>query len=337
MGTSLDIAVVGAGSWGTALAKTLADAGHQVVLWGRNADDIATINQHRENRRYLPGAMLPGTLTATTDLRAALTGKRMIVSVVPSHTVRQVFGEGAQAIETEAIVVSASKGIENESLETMDEVLKEVLPGRLGSRLVFLSGPSFAREVGQRLPTAVVVASRDRAAAQAAQLAFATDRFRVYTSDDVVGVEVGGALKNVMAIAAGIAEGLGLGHNTRAAIITRGLAEITRLAVRKGANPLTLAGLAGMGDLVLTCTGDLSRNRTVGLKLGQGKKLAEALAEMKQVAEGVKTTRSAHDLGERLGVELPITSTVYQVLYQDKPAIEAVTELLVRPMKHELA
>jgi glycerol-3-phosphate dehydrogenase (NAD(P)+) len=168
-------------------------------------------------------------------------------------------------------------------------------------------------------------------------VAFATDRFRVYTSDDVVGVEVGGALKNVMAIAAGIAEGLGMGHNTRAAIITRGLAEITRLAVRKGANPLTLAGLAGMGDLVLTCTGDLSRNRTVGLKLGQGKKLAEALAEMKQVAEGVKTTRSAHDLGERLGVELPITSTVYQVLYQDKPAMEAVTELLVRPMKHELA
>jgi glycerol-3-phosphate dehydrogenase (NAD(P)+) len=337
MGTSLDIAVVGAGSWGTALAKTLADAGHQVVLWGRNADDIATINQHRENRRYLPGALLPETLTATTDLHAALARRRMVVSVVPSHTVRQVFGEGARAIDTEAIVVSASKGIENESLETMDEVLKEVLPGRLGSRLVFLSGPSFAREVGQRLPTAVVVASRDRTAAQAAQLAFATDRFRVYTSDDVVGVEIGGALKNVMAIAAGIAEGLGLGHNTRAAIITRGLAEITRLAVRKGANPLTLAGLAGMGDLVLTCTGDLSRNRTVGLKLGQGKKLAEALAEMKQVAEGVKTTRSAHDLGARLGVDLPITSTVYQVLYEDKPAIEAVTELLVRPMKHELA
>ncbi|HEX2568529.1 MAG TPA: NAD(P)H-dependent glycerol-3-phosphate dehydrogenase [Polyangia bacterium] len=337
MGTSLDIAVVGAGSWGTALAKTLADAGHRVVLWGRNADDVASIRQHHENRRYLPGALLPETLTATTDLGAALAGKRMVVSVVPSHTVRQVFGEGAHAIDPEAIVVSASKGIENDSLETMDEVLKEVLPGRLGSRLVFLSGPSFAREVGQRLPTAVVVASRDRAAAQAAQVAFATDRFRVYTSDDVVGVEVGGALKNVMAIAAGIAEGLGMGHNTRAAIITRGLAEITRLAVRKGANPLTLAGLAGMGDLVLTCTGDLSRNRTVGLKLGQGKKLAEALAEMKQVAEGVKTTRSAHDLGERLGVELPITSTVYQVLYQDKPAMEAVTELLVRPMKHELA
>jgi glycerol-3-phosphate dehydrogenase (NAD(P)+) len=337
MGTSLDIAVVGAGSWGTALAKTLADIGHQVVLWGRNADDVATINQHRENRRYLPGALLPGSLTATTDLGAALAKKRMVVSVVPSHTVRQVFAEGARTIEPEAIVVSASKGIENESLETMDEVLKEVLPDRLGSRLVFLSGPSFAREVGQRLPTAVVVASRDRAAAQAAQVAFATDRFRVYTSDDVVGVEIGGAIKNVMAIAAGIAEGLGLGHNTRAAIITRGLAEITRLAVRKGANPLTLAGLAGMGDLVLTCTGDLSRNRTVGLKLGQGKKLAEALGEMKQVAEGVKTTRSAHDLGARLGVELPITSTVYQVLYQDKPAIEAVTELLVRPMKHELA
>jgi glycerol-3-phosphate dehydrogenase (NAD(P)+) len=219
----------------------------------------------------------------------------------------------------------------------MDEVLKAVLPGRVGSRLAFLSGPSFAKEVGLGLPTAVVMASRDRGVAERAAQLFQAERFRVYTSDDVPGVELGGALKNVMAIAAGVADGLGLGHNSRAALITRGLAEISRLAVRKGANPLTLAGLAGMGDLVLTCTGDQSRNRTVGMGLGKGKKLAEILAEMKQVAEGVKTTRSAHDLAQRLGVEMPITRTMYRVIYEDVPARDAVADLLGRAPKHELA
>jgi glycerol-3-phosphate dehydrogenase (NAD(P)+) len=219
----------------------------------------------------------------------------------------------------------------------MDDVLKEVLPGRLGARLAFLSGPSFAKEVGAGLPTAVVMASRDRASAERAAQLFQSDRFRVYTSDDVTGVELGGALKNVMAIAAGVIDGLGLGNNTRAALITRGLAEISRLAVRKGANPLTLAGLAGVGDLVLTCTGDQSRNRTVGVGLGRGQKLAEVLAEMKQVAEGVKTTKSAHQLAERLGVEMPITHTIYRVLYEDYPARDALAELMGRAPKHELA
>jgi glycerol-3-phosphate dehydrogenase (NAD(P)+) len=333
----MEIAVIGAGSWGTALAKGLADKGHTVTLWGRTADHVAEIRAQHENRRYLPGAMLPSSLTATADLEAAVRDKPLVVSVVPSHTVRDVLGRAGKAMAPEAITVSASKGIEQQSLATMDEVLKEVLPGKLGSRLAFLSGPSFAREVGQGLPTAVVMASRERQVAEEAARAFQAERFRVYTSDDVPGVELGGALKNVMAIAAGVADGLGLGANARAAMITRGLAEISRLAVRKAANPLTLAGLAGMGDLVLTCTGDLSRNRSVGMALGRGEKLADILAGMSQVAEGVKTTKSAHDLAERLGVEMPITQAMYRLLYQDVPAFEVLVELLGRAPKHELA
>lgn len=333
----MEIAVIGAGSWGTALAKTLADKGHAVSLWGRAEDETDVLQRERENKRYLPGAKFPPTLTATGDLAAALRDKPFVVSVVPSHVVRDVLGRAGKLMSADAIVISASKGIENESLQTMDEVLKEVLPGKLGTRLAFLSGPSFAKEVGAGLPTAVVMASRDRRVAEESAALFQSDRFRVYTSDDVAGVELGGALKNVIAIAAGVADGLGLGHNSRAALITRGLAEISRLAVRKGANPLTLAGLAGMGDLVLTCTGDLSRNRTVGMALGRGKKLAEVLAGMNQVAEGVKTTKSAHDLAHRLGVEMPITDAMYRMLYEDQSALEAVGSLMGRAPKHELA
>jgi glycerol-3-phosphate dehydrogenase (NAD(P)+) len=332
-----DVVVLGAGSWGTALAKVLADKGHRTTLWGRNAEHAAAIERDRRNNKYLPDAPLADTLHASSDLAAAVKGKRFIVSVVPSHTTRAVLKEAGASIDGEAIIVSASKGIENDSLETMDDVMKAVLPGKLGARLTFLSGPSFAKEVGKSLPTAVVVGSRDRHLAEAAAELFRGERFRVYTSDDVPGVELGGALKNVMAIAAGMIDGLGLGHNTRAALITRGLAEITRLAVRKGANPLTLAGLAGMGDLILTCTGDLSRNRTVGIGLGQGKKLAEVLASMSQVAEGVKTTKSAYDLSHKVGVEMPITEAVYQVLYEDRPAKDAVPALMGRAPKHELA
>jgi glycerol-3-phosphate dehydrogenase (NAD(P)+) len=331
-----DSTVLGAGSWGTALALALSRKGIKTTLWGRNADEMAKMEKERQNARYLPGAMFPDTLHTEADLATAVRNRPFIVSVVPSHTVRQVLGQAAGFIDPNAAIISASKGIENETLETMDEVLKAVLPGKLGSRVAFLSGPSFAKEVGKNLPTAVVMASRDRQLAQDTATLFQGDRFRVYTSDDVPGVELGGALKNVMAIAAGVADGMGLGHNTRAALITRGLAEISRLAVRKGANPLTMAGLAGMGDLVLTCTGDQSRNRTVGLGLGQGKKLAEVLASMSQVAEGVKTTKSAHDLATRLGVEMPITHAMYRVLYEDQPAAEAVVELLGRAPKHEL-
>lgn len=333
----MEIAVIGAGSWGTALAKVLADKGYAVTLWGRDAAHVAEIERSRVNARYLPEAKLPGTLTATADLRAAVAGKAVVVSVVPSHTVRDVFGRAGQMMSPDAMVISASKGIENESLATMDEVLKEVLPGKIGTRLGFLSGPSFAKEVGAGLPTAVVLASRERRVADDGAALFQAERFRVYTSDDVAGVEFGGALKNVMAIAAGVADGLGLGNNARAALITRGLAEISRIAVRKAANPLTLAGLAGLGDLVLTCTGDQSRNRSVGLGLGRGQTLAQVLAGMSQVAEGVKTTKSAHDLATRLGVDMPITRAMYRVIYEDVPAADVLVELLGRQPKHELA
>jgi len=332
----MEIAVIGAGSWGTALAKVLADKGYATTLWGRDAAHLAEIERDRVNARYLPQAKLPPTLKATADLESAVAGKAVVVSVVPSHTVRDVFGRAGKLMAPDAMVISASKGIENESLATMDEVLKEVLPGKIGTRLGFLSGPSFAKEVGAGLPTAVVLASRERRVADEGAALFQAERFRVYTSDDVAGVEFGGALKNVMAIAAGVADGLGLGNNARAALITRGLAEISRLAVRKGANPLTLAGLAGMGDLILTCTGDLSRNRSVGVGLGQGKKLSEVLAAMTQVAEGVKTTKSAYDLSEKLGVEMPITRVIYQILYEDRPAQAGITELMLRAPKHEL-
>jgi glycerol-3-phosphate dehydrogenase (NAD(P)+) len=332
----MDIAVIGAGSWGTALAKVLADRGHTVTMWARTPEHAAEINARHENAQYLPGVALAPSLTATGDLAAAVRDQPFVLSVTPSHTVREVMGRAAPSLRPDAVVISASKGIENESLATMDEVLKEVLPGKIGGRLAILSGPSFAKEVGANLPTAVVMASRDRNVANEAAVLFHGDRFRVYTSDDVMGVELGGALKNVMAIAAGVADGLGFGHNSRAALITRGLAEISRLAVRRGANPLTLAGLAGMGDLVLTCTGDLSRNRTVGLGLGRGKPLPEILAGMSQVAEGVKTTRSAHHLAARLGVEMPITEAMYRLLYENVPARDAVQDLLGRTPKHEL-
>jgi glycerol-3-phosphate dehydrogenase (NAD(P)+) len=242
----------------------------------------------------------------------------------------------AEHLEPEAVVVSASKGIEVDTLATMYEVLRDVLPGPIAGRLAILSGPSFAKEVGAGLPTAVVIASRHLAVAKRLQGAFSNERFRAYTSDDVVGVELGGALKNVIALAAGACDGLGLGFNARAAIITRGLAEITRLAVHKGANPLTLSGLAGMGDLVLTCTGDLSRNRHVGFELGRGRKLAEILAGMTEVAEGVRTARSAHALGQKVDVAMPITDMAYRVLYEDLPAAKAVGELMTRELKHEL-
>jgi glycerol-3-phosphate dehydrogenase (NAD(P)+) len=330
-----EIAVIGAGSWGTALAKLLSDKGHQVMLWGHRPEHVAAIQTAGENRSYLPGFTLGGNLGVTADLRLAVTGKQVVVMVVPSHGYRQVFVELVPALRNDAVIVSATKGIENETLLTMTQVMNEVLAGRR-ARLAVLSGPSFAREVAAGLPTAVTVASEDREAGSLLQQIFHTERFRVYASTDVVGLELGGALKNIVAIAAGICDGLGYGTNTRAALITRGLAEIARLGVKMGANPLTFAGLAGLGDLVLTCTGDLSRNRQVGLKLGQGKTLSEILAEMQMVAEGVKTTRSAWNLARREGVEMPILEQIYQVLYEDKPCREAVQALLMREQKEEL-
>ena len=293
------------------------------------------IQADRENQAYLPGFPLPDTLEATSDLEFALQGSELIVCVVPTHGLREVLKDAAPLLGSNTPLVSATKGIEIDTLMLVSEIFEDVLPKSQHRRLAYLSGPSFAKEVAGSLPTAVSVAGHDADIVAAAQKAFTTDRFRVYSTDDVIGVELGGALKNVVAIAAGIADGLGFGHNTRAGLITRGLAEISRLAISKGANPLTLAGLSGMGDLVLTCTGDLSRNRNVGLQIGQGKSLKDILGSMQMVAEGVRTAKSAHDLSERLGVDMPITREVYAMLYEDKPPRKAVVDLMTRPMRAE--
>ncbi|TVR03626.1 MAG: NAD(P)-dependent glycerol-3-phosphate dehydrogenase [Deltaproteobacteria bacterium] len=331
----LDVGVIGAGSWGTALAFLLADRGHQVTLWAHEPEVSAAINERHENTVFLSDIRLPDNLGATSDLEEACRGRDMIVTVTPSHVTRRVLTEAAPYLPRHVPIVSATKGIENETLLTVSEILEEVLPVEFHPYLAYLSGPSFAREVAQRHPTAVVVAAWSEKLAVAVQRAFNHRTFRVYRSNDVMGVEIGGALKNVIAIAAGAADGMGFGHNSRAGLISRGLAEISRMAVARGANPLTLAGLAGMGDLVLTCTGGLSRNRQVGMQLGKGRSLDEILGEMNMVAEGVKTARSVHDLAIREGVEMPICSAVYEVLYEDKSVQQALVDLMGRELKRE--
>ncbi len=326
------IIVIGAGSWGTALAKLLADKGREVILWGHRAAHIEQIRCEAENRLYLPGIKLDN-ITFTADINM-VKGVAMVVMVVPSHVFRGVFKSLSPLLDKDTYVLSAVKGIENDTLMTMTRVIEDI---KKDLPVGVLSGPSFAKEVAAGIPTAVTVASADINQARVFQQAFFTEFFRVYTSTDVIGIELGGPLKNIIAIAAGICDGLGYGTNTRAALITRGLAEITRMGVKMGANPLTFSGLAGMGDLVLTCTGDLSRNRQVGLMLGQGKTLTDILAEMKMVAEGVKTTKSAWLLSRKIGVDMPILEQVYQVLYADKPCAEAVRDLLSRDQKEELS
>jgi glycerol-3-phosphate dehydrogenase (NAD(P)+) len=272
----------------------------------------------------------------TTSFAEVCKDKGMLVSVMPSHVARNVISQTIPFLSEKPIVVSASKGIESDTLMSMSQVLKEVLPATLHENLVYLSGPSFAKEVIKKTPTAVSVASENPEACSIAQKVFSTKFFRVYTNSDVTGVELGGALKNVIAIAAGTSDGLGFGHNTRAALITRGLAEISRMGVLIGANPLTFSGLTGLGDLVLTCTSDLSRNRSVGLQLGKGKKLKEILDGMNMVAEGIKTTKAAYYFAKKLNVEMPITEQIYYLLYEDKPARDVVTQLMSRDLKSEL-
>jgi glycerol-3-phosphate dehydrogenase (NAD(P)+) len=326
------VAVLGGGAWGTALADLLAKKGDDVVLWAREPEVVESINAAHVNNHFLPDAGLAPSLRAEADVTRAVAGAEVVVSAAPSFAARSVIRQAAPTLDRGALVVSVSKGLEDD-LKTMSTVLAEELPA--GTAVSVLSGPSFAREVHEGQPTAVVAAAADEAVAQRAQRAFSCGHFRVYTHTDVVGVELGGALKNVIALAAGILEGLGLGHNPRAALITRGLAEITRLGVRMGADPMTFAGLAGMGDLILTATGGLSRNRQLGMELGRGKSPAEALAGKTTVAEGVNTARTAVALGERHGVELPIARQVSDILFQGKAPRQAITDLMERDLKPE--
>lgn len=326
-------AVLGAGSWGTALAIQLGSVGHQVALWGRDAALMSAMAERRANPTYLPDVTFPAPVRPTASLAGALAGARYVIVAVPSHGLRTVVRQAAPFVEPGAIFVSATKGIEADSLKRMSEVIREETGGRCP--VVVLSGPSFAAEVAQRLPTALVAASDDDAAMVAVQDQFRGPQFRLYGSTDVVGVEVSGALKNIIAIAAGVVESLGLGHNAMAALITRGLAEIARLSCAMGGQRETPAGLSGLGDLVLTCTGSLSRNRHVGIELGRGRPLSDVLAGMRMVAEGVRTTSAALALGARHGVELPIASQIFEVLEGRKSPRAAVGDLMLRPQRGE--
>ncbi|WP_164007577.1 NAD(P)H-dependent glycerol-3-phosphate dehydrogenase [Pyxidicoccus trucidator] len=329
--------VIGSGSFGTALANVLAVNCEEVRLWGREPSVVEAINTRHENPTYLKGIPISERVRATNSLEEALAGSELVVLATPSHATREVVAKAKPYLPRHVPLITVSKGIENETLLTMTELLEDCLPEEFHPYIAVLSGPSFAKELARRMPTVVTIASHWDKVAVRCQKALQTETFRSYTSTDVVGVQYGGALKNVIAIAAGMADGLGMGHNARAAIITRGLAEITRLAVRKGANPLTLSGLSGMGDLVLTCTGELSRNRHVGMELGKGRKLPDILAEMKEVAEGVKTAKSARDLELKTGVELPICHQVYLIAYEGKNAKAAVVDLMTRQPKSELS
>jgi glycerol-3-phosphate dehydrogenase (NAD(P)+) len=330
-----EIAIIGAGSYGTALALVAARADNRVRLWAHDPEIARALEAERQNQIYLPGFMLPASISPTNDLSEALEGAEVVMIAVPSHVCREVYARMLAHLRLQMIFVSATKGIEISTQMRMEEVMRDVLRDHFEPRYVALSGPTFAVEVARNEPCAIVAASDATEWAATVQAALSTGRFRVYTNNDVVGVEVAGAVKNVMAIATGTVNGLGLGYNSAAALVTRGLAEITRLAVTLGGRAETMAGLAGMGDLVLTCFGALSRNRRVGYELGRGRKLAEIVGEMREVAEGVKTARAADELAERLGVEMPITRGVYQMLYEGKPPQELMAELMERPLKGE--
>jgi glycerol-3-phosphate dehydrogenase (NAD(P)+) len=330
-----NLAIIGAGSWGTALAIVLAPRFPKVRLWVYEADLAARMKESRINDVYLPGFALPSHVEAVNDLAAALEGAEIVLSVVPSHLVRSVYGQMLPLVREDAVFVSGSKGLENGTLLRMSEVIREVLRARFDPRVVVLSGPTFAREVAAMQPTALVAASDQPGVAECVQTAFAGPTFRPYASSDPTGVEIGGSIKNVIAIGAGVIHGMGWGNNPAAALITRGLAEMTRLAVAMGGKPQTLAGLAGLGDLVLTCGGELSRNRTVGVELAKGRKLEEITGSMRMVAEGVKTTSAAVDLARRHAVEMPIAQQMYQMLHSGAAPQEAVRALMERSLKGE--
>ncbi len=330
------IAIIGAGSWGTALSFALSNIGHKIKLWAYEKEVVESIQTYHENKLFLPGVKLPAAITPSTDLSETIQGAECVVTVMPSHVCRRLYEQMLPGLRPDMILVSATKGLEVDSLMRMSEVIHSVAEPHFAPRLAILSGPSFAREVARGDPTAIVVASHDSDAARLVQEKFSSRTLRLYVSDDVVGVELGGAIKNVIAIAAGVIEGLGLGRNPMAALITRGLAEMTRLACTCGARSETLAGLAGMGDLVLTCTGDLSRNRHIGVELGKGRKLPEIIQSMHEVAEGIKTTAATVDLARLHGVEMPITQQVYRILQDQVSPLDAIRELMERTLKREI-
>lgn len=325
------ITVIGGGSWGTTLAYILSDKGYDVTLWVHEGPLVEEIISTRCNSIYLPGVRLPDELKVTDSVQESVTKARYVINAVPTQFTRSVFKEAAPHISAEAIIVSVSKGIERGTLLSVSSILKELS----SQQVAVLSGPSFAKEVIRKLPTAVTIATEDKTAGFILQEIFNTNSFRVYTHDDVVGAELGGALKNVMAVAAGISDSLGFGDNARASLITRGLAEMTRLGVAMGANERTFSGLSGIGDLVLTCTSRLSRNYTVGTKLGQGMKLGDILAETQSVAEGVATAESAYELSQKYAIEMPIVEQIYRVLYEDKDPFFAAKDLMDRTLKSE--
>ncbi len=330
------IGVIGAGGWGTALAKLLCEKGHEVTLWCHGEESFRTIQEQRENCSYLPGIVLPPGLSVSRSLEEAVSGKEILFFTVPSHGVREVARDSRPHMEPDAILVCGTKGLEEGSLMTMGEVFSDIFGALKRGEFAFLSGPTFALEVARGLPAAITVAAFEESVGKEIQDTLNTQTLRVYTSKDVVGVQMGGVVKNVIAIAAGISDGLALGYNARAALITRGLAEMTRLAVQMGGDPLTLSGLPGLGDLILTCTGELSRNRRVGVEIALGKKLEEILGGLRMVAEGVRNTRSVYLLAFRLGVEMPIVQQMYQVLYERKKPLTAVRDLMQRSLKAEI-
>ncbi len=330
------IGVVGGGSWGTTIANHMALKGINVDLWVREEDVYSQIKGKRINETFLPGITLSKAIRPVQSFKEVSRGKDFLCIVVPSHFFRDILTELSPFLSSATPLIVGTKGIENETLMTMSQVVASVLPGDWGDTFACLSGPSFAREVCHKHPTAVTLASRNKELSIYLQELFSTDYFRVYTTQDVIGVELGGALKNVIAIAAGISDGLGFGFNARAALLTRGLAEITRLGISMGAQPLTFAGLAGIGDLILTCTGDLSRNRMVGLKIAEGISAKEIVSGMKMVAEGIKTSLSAYNLAKKMGVEMPIITEVYNVIYRGKEPRKAVKDLMTRELKVEI-
>ncbi len=332
----MKIGVVSGGSWGTAIAGLLAGKNFDVNIWARESEVVEAINLQNENTLFLPGIKLPANLSASNEIKDAVYSKDVVVFTTPSQFLRKSFAETAYMMSPGTFIVIASKGIENGTLKLMNQIAEEVLPASLHKNIFVISGPTFARELAVKMPTLAVVAGYNTQAMQTVQNIFNTEYFRIYRSNDVTGVELGGALKNIIAIAVGILEGFGMGKNTQAALITRSIAEITRLVIKMGGNPLTISGLSGVGDLILTCTGDLSRNRQVGIRLGQGEKIDDIIKSMKMVAEGVSTTASAHGLAKKVMVDMPITETLYKVLYENADVRESFGALMSRSLKDEL-